>query len=252
MRSENSYDRHPPMMQAERFYALGRACVACSTEEEFEALVRDWVRQVLPHGMLVAVIGRVDLEHLEIRSFVGVDYPEAALKRLPMTLNLRERPVVRHWLQTRQPLVLQLPDDADLMSDRERFEIDTFGLGRLAIHGVVDLTAKTGSYFSFGQVPMCANRQELLATLRLIIPLLHQALMAIHQAQHSHARSPLFTLTPAERELMAWVTAGRTNSEIAQLRERSVATVRNQMHSAFVKLGAANRTEAVRAFSREE
>ena len=195
---------------AELFYALGRACVECRCEQHFDTLVRTWVRRLLPHGLLAAVIGRIDLEHVEIRTFVGVDYPEAALRKLPMTLNLRERPVVQHWLRTRQPLVLQLPEDAALTSERERQEIETFGLGRLAIHGVVDLAAKTGSYFSFGRVPDHADRRELLATLSMVTPLLHQALMAIHQSRQPLAPSPLAALSPTERELLRWVAAGRS------------------------------------------
>jgi LuxR family transcriptional regulator, quorum-sensing system regulator CviR len=187
-----------------------------------------------------------DLEHLEICRFVGVDYPDAALRQLPMIVNLRERPVVQRWVQTREPLVLQLPEDAQLMSERERFEVEAFQLGRLAIHGLVDLVAKTGSYFSFGQVPVDIDKRSLLTALALVAPLLHQALMAVHQKTAQPKPSPLSILSPAERELLQWVAAGRSNSEIAQLRGRSVATVRNQIHSAFVKLGVSSRTEAAR------
>lgn len=49
-----------------------------------------------------------------------------------------------------------------------------------------------------------------------------------------------------ERELFRWVAAGRTNAEIAALRGRSLATMRNQLHSAYAKLGVANRAEAMR------
>jgi LuxR family transcriptional regulator, quorum-sensing system regulator CviR len=234
------------MTHAELFFELAQACADCRTEDQFQRLVRQWVRPLLPHGLLAAVLGRIDLEHLEICRFVGVDYPEEALRQLPLVINLRERPVVQRWVQTREPLVLQLPEDAQLMSERGRFEVEAFQLGRLAIHGLVDLAAKTGSYFSFGQVPVDIDKRALLTTLALVAPLLHQALMAVHQNTVEPKPSPLSILSPAERELLQWVAAGRSNNEIAHLRGRSAATVRNQIHSAFVKLGVSSRIEAVR------
>jgi len=52
-------------------------------------------------------------------------------------------------------------------------------------------------------------------------------------------------LTPAEAEVMHWLAAGKTNVQISELRGRSAATVRNQLHSIFTKLGVATRGEAV-------
>jgi DNA-binding CsgD family transcriptional regulator len=52
-------------------------------------------------------------------------------------------------------------------------------------------------------------------------------------------------LTSAEREVMRCLAAGKTNLQIGELRGRSAATVRNQLHSIFMKLGASTRGEAV-------
>lgn len=52
-------------------------------------------------------------------------------------------------------------------------------------------------------------------------------------------------LTPAEADVMRWLAAGKTNLQIGELRGRSAATVRNQLHSIFTKLGVATRGEAV-------
>lgn len=236
---------------ADLFYGLARACAGCASEEQFADLVRTWVRRLLPHGVLIAAIGRIDLEHLEIQHAIGVDCPPDALSQIPRLLNLRDRPVVRHWLRTGEPLCLQLPEDAALTSLRERQEIEHFGLGRLAIHGMVDLKARSGSYFSFGQVDTSLDRSVLLDTLRLIVPSLHQAMLQSCRAENDQRADPLAALTAAERELMQWVAAGRTNNEIAELRNRSAATVRNQIHSAFVKMGVTNRSEAIRVLLRD-
>lgn len=235
----------------QHYYELANACANCATRVEFDTLVRTWVRKILPHGPLAAAIGRIDLDHLKICCFISVDYPEAALAQLPMTFNLRERPVVQRWLQLREPLVLQLPTDSAAMSDRERYEIESFSLGRLAVHGVLDMSAKTGSYFSFGRVPVDLGTDVVCAKLKLVTPPLHQALMNVYLKERATEAAPLASLSPTEFELLRWVAAGRTNNEIAQLRQRSPATIRNQIHSAFTKLGVKTRAEAARVVLRE-
>jgi len=55
--------------------------------------------------------------------------------------------------------------------------------------------------------------------------------------------TPLLSAT--EQELIAWLTRGLTNADIARLRRRSAHTVRNQLSALFSKLGASNRAEAL-------
>jgi glycosyltransferase involved in cell wall biosynthesis len=52
-------------------------------------------------------------------------------------------------------------------------------------------------------------------------------------------------LSERERELLTWLTAGHSNAQIASLRHRSPATVRNQICALYQKLGVARRTEAI-------
>ena len=85
----------------------------------------------------------------------------------------------------------------------------------------------------------------MLHRLKLITPLLHTALEGVEESRVSDA-SPLACLSPAEEEVLRWVAAGRSNGEIATLRGRSVATVRNQLHQIYTKLGVNNRAEAIR------
>jgi DNA-binding CsgD family transcriptional regulator len=59
-------------------------------------------------------------------------------------------------------------------------------------------------------------------------------------------------LTSAEVEVMRWLAAGKTNLQIGELRGRSAATVRNQLHSIFIKLGASTRGEAVAIWQEAE
>lgn len=227
------------------FIRLAEACMAAQDEDGFRRLVREHVRPLLPHELLVAVVGTLDLEHLCIKSIVFVDYPPGGDEMIPRTINLRERPIVRQWVRTREPIVVELPRDAHSMSPRERSEIEILELGRLAIHGVLDLSSRAGTYFSFGRVPRSLDEKALKDRLRMLAPLLHMGLVNVSGHAPSSEPSALRSLSKTEEELLRWVAAGRSNREIASLRARSVATVRNQLHSIFVKLGVSSRTEAM-------
>lgn len=226
-------------------YALARDCSECRSREGLLRIAQTHVRDLLPHSSLLAILGRLDLEHLEIVHMVPVDFPAAGLAALKPLINLRQRPALMHWLRTREPMVLDLADDAQLMSPLERDEIHALCLGRVAAHGVVDMAARSGSYFSFAGVPSSRTKADVGATVNLIVPHLHQALMSVYTAEReSIKQAPL--LSQAEQDLIHLVAAGRTNAEIASARGTSAATVRNQLTSAFKKLGARNRAEAVR------
>ena len=56
---------------------------------------------------------------------------------------------------------------------------------------------------------------------------------------------PRPVITSRELRLLEWLALGRTNVQIGQCAGRSEKTVRNQLTALYLKLGAANRAEAV-------
>lgn len=62
------------------------------------------------------------------------------------------------------------------------------------------------------------------------------------------APSYLDDLSGAEREICAYILAGRSNADIAKLRGTSINTVENQIASLFRKLGIYSRSELAALF----
>ncbi len=230
---------------APRLLRVAEGCTRCAGSRDFNGLVQREVRQLLPHISLFAALGRIDLEHLEVLHIEAVDYPQHGLLSIQRQSNLRSRPALARWLDTRRPLVLDAEADGPYLSAAERQEIDDLGLGRVAAHGVLDLAARSGSYFSFGGIPAHLAAQDVALKLSLLVPHLHQALVLCHLSALSSASAGP-KLSGTEREILRWVAAGRTNAEIARLRGRSESTVRNQLTTLFRKLGVSNRAAAVR------
>lgn len=230
--------------QAIRFARFAQAAARVEGADGFEQLVEQHVGALLPHGMLLAVIGQRRFDHLHIRHRIGVRYPPWLLQRIPDDINIRERPVIERWLGSRQAEVIDLPADRERLSPREIQEIESLGLGRLAVHGVPDLSGAMASYFSFAQVPVQLERPHIMAMLNLLCPLLHVALCRLSTPMQAKEHAA-YRLTSIERELLGWLAAGRSNQEIAQLRGRSPATIRNQLDKLYGKLQVGSRAEAV-------
>ena len=53
-----------------------------------------------------------------------------------------------------------------------------------------------------------------------------------------------YGLTPRELEVLAWVTKGKTNPEIAQILGMSARTVQKHLEHVYQKLGVETRTNA--------
>lgn len=234
--------------KATAFLELALACArGCADADAFRALVRRYVQPLLPHRFSIAVLGSLSFDHLSIRHMVGTDCPPSFLESIPAETKLRDRPVIAKWLTTREPMVIDAIRDHELLSPLETREIERFGLGRLAIHGQIDLSSNMASYFSFAGFDETMAEAQTKFILRLISPHLHFALTSLKSMSMENPATR--RLTPLERELLVWLAAGRSNAEIAAIRKRSAATVRNQLSTLFRKIQVSSRAEAVAAVS---
>ncbi len=241
----------PPLRQGESataFLELALACAqGCAGADAFRGLVRTHVQPLLPHRCSIAVLGSLSFDHLSIRHMVGIDFPPAFLASISTQTTLRDRPVVARWLATREPQVIDPVRDRALLSPLEAHEADTFGLGRRAVHGQIDMSSNMASYFSFSGLAERVSDEHAKQLLGLIAPHLHSALTSLPAL--SMVDPAVQRLTSVEHELLMWLAAGRSNAEIAALRMRSATTVRNQLTVLFRKLQVKTRAEAVAAVS---
>lgn len=219
---------------------------ACTVHDKasFTQLVDTQVRPLVPHGFMLAVIGQLSFDHLTVHHHVAVNYPDWALAHVTQPSSMRERPLLQRWLHTRAPVIVCTKGDRHLMSEREIFESEAIQMNRLALHGLPDLTSRMGSYFSFADVDTKVDAQTLAHRLKLITPLLHVALFQATRQETKPGLGGIRNLTAIEQELLMWLVAGRTNEEMAHLRQRSPATIRNQLFKLYLKLGVATRAEA--------
>jgi LuxR family quorum sensing-dependent transcriptional regulator len=160
------------------------------------------------------------------RNFLAADYVVAEAKRriAPFT-----------WLEAKSERTLSRAEQDIWDTAAEWGWTDGFSV---PIHG-------PGGYF--GLVTMAGKEQPMPAALR---GQLHQLALLTHERCRAltgrpPVADPQAVLTHRELECIRWVTAGKTDSEIATLLAVSQTTVRSHIDKARNKLGARTRAQAV-------
>ena len=199
------------------------------------------LRDLIGHEALLAIIGKVANNNVSILASINCGFPAALLHDAARGSHLASRPLLHLWLRRHEPLFV---DDVTMQkhaSAFERDEIERYGLGCLAIHGMVDISGAMGSYFSFSGVPP-SSADEVLRRVALVVPHLHTALLGIWRSERVAWADQI---TPKETDLLQYVAAGLSTPEISKSSSRSQATIRNQLHHLMVKLSVNTRTELV-------
>ena len=128
-------------------------------------------------------------------------------------------------------------------------ELARVGATQILVHGAHDAQGRTTHLYAFACAPgTIGARQEYLA--RLLTPFLHAAWMRAevngrtNGAEAAPAEAPPL-LTAREREILGWVSRGKSNHEIGAILDRSPLTVKNQVQRVLRKLDVVNRAQAV-------
>ena len=124
-------------------------------------------------------------------------------------------------------------------------------LKNVAAHGLASKDGEVITFFSFSRVPEPLNSKHAYV-LELIVPHLHAVLMRIVGRLNGQGlprklrkgKSAKHAITERERDVLKWMQAGKTNSEIAAILKISSMTVKNHVHNILKKLGVENRNNA--------
>jgi DNA-binding CsgD family transcriptional regulator len=112
-------------------------------------------------------------------------------------------------------------------------------------HGLSVLAlGRTGRSFGAREVE---RLQQLVPTLRLCEALQEARARMTRSLARAGGAPMVPALTRAERDVLSYLHLGYTNADIARARGSRLRTVRNQLSSAYAKLGVGSRAEAVAA-----
>lgn len=226
------------------FYQIIEQCHLAKTTNEIGQLLQQSIRKLMPHSMTAYGIG--ELPNRKIFEHVNLGFPEDYLKLVVDKNNLLASPVAKQWAETQTPLLItenNVPKQFPLLWQQGFRKLK---IRNIIVHGLVDMTGKQTSYFSFADFHVHPGERET-HIIDLLVPHLHVAITrCLEPNRDSHLKKEKKEiLSNRESEILKWVYNGKTNSEIGDLLCISGFTVKNHIKNILDKLGAANRTHAV-------
>jgi DNA-binding CsgD family transcriptional regulator len=162
--------------------------------------------------------------------------------------DLKARGSFKWWVCNRRAMMMDKTGATDAAGTRipltkcESEDIERFSLGLVAVHGVVDPFANTGTYLGFSGVPK-AHPKQTLAALDLIAPVLHNLYLRTKQVEESTVE--LRALTDRQRDLVDLAALGLSDKEIALRLGISDNTVGNHFRAIYARLGISKRHQLV-------
>lgn len=193
-------------------------------------------RVFMAHGMLVA--GEITITHWQAHG-----HDPQYLEQQALTFELDRRGALAWWLTNRQPFLIDPGAPPPYVTPFELEEIREFGLQNVAAHGVLNLKANAGTYFSFSGLPTPLSSWHLDA-LRVLTPVLNDLYLA-QLADTDVISRVMKHLTLRQREIARRVVAGHNDKEISRDLGIALQTVRNQLSTIYQRLQVKSRVQLI-------
>ena len=238
----------------EDFFSIVEPSLHINTQEEFFKWTQAELQAIFPHGKLVCGLGRLGKHGVQIRHVMGCNFPDEYVQSLQRPDGLTSSPIILRWLKEQQPILFD--PDCDKQHCKEIREsappgwlenFRRFGLINLAAHGLRDVENHTASYFSFSSIPGPLTQRHA-HLLKLLVPHMHVTLSRVVSSPRFNKKRPSThqeNLSSREKEILQWMSSGKSNWEIAQVLGLSESTIKNHVHHILGKMHSATRAQAI-------
>jgi DNA-binding CsgD family transcriptional regulator len=243
-----------PVSDSTPFDACKHAAEGVQTIDAFKEWTRVCVRSLVPHGALACVYGRTYGGGVSLDYVLTVDYPTGHLQEIRNSSGHMDTPLAHLWYAQQAPVFFDANDPPAYASASWLASFRKHGLQNAAAHGVLDQDRCIATYFSFHQLPIL-DETVLLNTFQTLVPLMHDTFArAIHLHQEGNGSLPCdyAGLTKRDREMVAYISQGKSNAEIASLLHLSEHTIRNRVSRILEMTGCSNRAALAAAAIAQE
>lgn len=236
------------------FFKIVEPSLYITTQEEFFKWTQNELQGIFPHEKLVCGVGRLGKNGVQIRHVMGCNFPDEYVEALKRPDGLTSSPIILKWMKEQQPILFDPdctgPHCNEIRESAPPGWLDNFRrfeLRNLAAHGLRDVENHTASYFSFSSIPAPLTERHAYL-LKLLVPHMHVSLSRVVSNPRFGKRpstSQHVVLSPREKEILQWMSSGKSNWEISQVVGLSESTVKNHVHRILGKMHAATRAQAV-------
>lgn len=209
----------------------------------FKQWTRDCIRPLLPHGALACVHGRMYGVGISLDYVVTIDYPVEHLQAIRNSSGHMDTPLARLWYEQQAPVFFDAEHPFPDVPPTWLAHFRKHDLRNTAADGVLDRIDCIATYFSFHRLPVL-DEPNLRCTFQVLTPLLHRTFTRVvreHRARTDSMAYNFNLLSGREQEIAAWISQGKSNSDIGVLLGVSENTVRNHVSRILDKTGCGNR-----------
>lgn len=221
---------------------------------DYRSWISTSVKKFFPHDMFIAGIARQQARNASVDHLVSEGFPIGFIDAVTHRHGTFACPTLDSWFQRCEPQLFE-PSTAAAQQAHTSDEFNSYDIKNVAAHGVLDSSSSSATYFSFSQIPDELNGHHGFL-LELLIPHLDRMylrILAESLATTSRLPSNLCTntknitphITPRESAVLNELYQEQSNKTIARALKRSPDTIKHQIRSILLKLGASDRTEAV-------
>jgi DNA-binding CsgD family transcriptional regulator len=211
---------------------------------DLKAWLDQELRQFFPYTGLFLAHGDMVAGQIKATHWLSVGYEEDYLNKVVSVFELQQRGCLQWWLAHREPFCIDPELPPAYASRYEIDEIKQLGLKNIAAHGVLNVRANAGTYFSFSGVKGKPSPWHLQA-LKILSPVLNDLFLAYIAAEPMVSHAALIAMTPRQREILRLLVAGLSDKVIANQLHISEKTVRNQLSAVYQHVGVRNRAQLI-------
>ena len=212
-----------------------------TTRTDFESWARGSLRKLFPHQMLICGITALEDGKFSVDKLLSVDFPLEDISAARNRDGHLSCPTLSAWSRTLTPQFYDPENNRSAAPITSAFK--KHRLKNVAAHGVIDAQHRNATYFSFSQIP-----QKLSAwhahSLSLLVPHMHQAFVRVISNENQTIPTFVADFTEREREILHWLTQGKSNWAIGQILNRSQHTVKHEVGHVMAKLQVSTRAQA--------
>lgn len=228
-----------------RLIEVIEASQGIQSSSQFIAWTQDALQLVLPHEVMIAGVGQIAGARARVHRFLSHNFASGYMDSVVDACGHVRSRVLARWLRERRP---QLVEPSDFSSSPWALKLVDNGLANVAAHGFAESGSTLATYFSFSRIPGYLTPTHA-RTLELLVPYMHIALLRALDvrpvASSEHQKPPANQLTRREQEVLAWIHAGKSNAEIAEILSISRNTVKHVLSPLLRKLRTGDRQDAV-------
>ncbi|HWW99607.1 helix-turn-helix transcriptional regulator [Collimonas sp.] len=202
------------------------------------------LKKFFPYQAVILGYGELTVGQVKTTHVLASGHDQVFLDYLPTAYETADRSSIKWWRTSRQPFFIDPENPPAYASAFEIDEIQRFGLGNVVAHGVLNIKANAGCYFSFSGVEGPLSDWHLEA-LKLMTPLLNDLLLAHFYLKSERSPLELDALTAQQRSIVRHLAAGMDDKTIGRTLNIAEKTVRNQLGKIYAQLGVHKRSKLI-------